>query len=957
MIIYYFLCLILLLVSKISTPLQSNLQIEKCNNTQYFDIITLSCLNCPFNQVSYKKDPFSCDCKPGFYAKWAEPTGRKECYRCPEGHASSCDKFQCIDTNNQTNQTLHLCKNCPPNMIATDLCANKTCARSMCTEYQINYFSNECSNCIPCYTGCCICPNSTHTLLEGICISLINLSSNDIFKRTKKFTIQFRSKERESLLLHKYFRMSSYSCNYLQNATSCQLLANLCVLLYHSFDFGNACDQYWDKIPFGEVQNLPAHRPHLYFDKNMPSNEVLKNSSFKAKISLKNDNKSNFNLTVAKYSLTGNLLAFDSAENVFHICPELISKLKRLKAGDVFESKCKLSVKDIEQYSNLEFYDVYFNYFDNGHSKMVPLPILNLNYKFDGSRININEGNKLQLTQRFFLIDTITGEHPNKEENLPTKYCVRFIQSAELWIQLQRESAQGYIYTPYLSIQYREETLQELHSKSYVEISLKVKYFIDSKKPNKIISITMAIACTFSVILALIKTWSISTRCGKQNLDITTVLHLICLICGYIANCFYFGIFFICCVWVFIFRFQDVVWLFLPYEEQEFIFKQYLISAFSLKIVHLAYIIFIQITIDLFFIDWEQPKSYHTNYSLNYKVESKKERLSVSIWRTYFIANEWNELQTYRKVNLSLVLFGLIFLLNVMGYENLTRLTISYNFDTKDIPFSLVARFAISIFFFLLISFAQELFIVIIYERYIENKLQIFVDLCSMANISVLIFKFSLHGYYIHGKSVYGEADLDMKSLFDNMKREEGDLFPKRGLEPSSECQTFEVRVTSKFRLNYNSILETFDDTANSHSRNHKSTNRKKTEHCIKAHEQMKAFLNIFLQHGLKELDYTIKEKLFLENFLDLEFQEPQEKSLFFRDYHHSFDKVLFHGEEGVLLTFEMMMFTFVDVFTNDFILASIITYLVHKLIYIIRYEGGKRNMIYKTLVDERFLI
>lgn len=42
----------------------------------------------------------------------------------------------------------------------------------------------------------------------------------------------------------------------------------------------------------------------------------------------------------------------------------------------------------------------------------------------------------------------------------------------------------------------------------------------------------------------------------------------------------------------------------------------------------------------------------------------------------------------------------------------------------------------------------------------IPFKTEEFVDLCSICNISFLIFDESLHGYYIHGRSPYGQAEI-----------------------------------------------------------------------------------------------------------------------------------------------------------------------------------------------------
>ena len=61
----------------------------------------------------------------------------------------------------------------------------------------------------------------------------------------------------------------------------------------------------------------------------------------------------------------------------------------------------------------------------------------------------------------------------------------------------------------------------------------------------------------------------------------------------------------------------------------------------------------------------------------------------------------------------------------------------------------------------------------IIYERYIEHKIRQFVDLCSVSNVSVLILTSKLFGYYIHGRSVHGHADTNMREMNYNLHKEE----------------------------------------------------------------------------------------------------------------------------------------------------------------------------------------
>lgn len=67
--------------------------------------------------------------------------------------------------------------------------------------------------------------------------------------------------------------------------------------------------------------------------------------------------------------------------------------------------------------------------------------------------------------------------------------------------------------------------------------------------------------------------------------------------------------------------------------------------------------------------------------------------------------------------------------------------------DVKNV----ILQYAICTFVYVCVYFAQWLVHVMFYERYIKNRLQEFVDLCSIANISVFLVQ-NYHGFYIHGR-------------------------------------------------------------------------------------------------------------------------------------------------------------------------------------------------------------
>ena len=52
----------------------------------------------------------------------------------------------------------------------------------------------------------------------------------------------------------------------------------------------------------------------------------------------------------------------------------------------------------------------------------------------------------------------------------------------------------------------------------------------------------------------------------------------------------------------------------------------------------MLYLVYSQINTNIFLVDWEKPK------------DTSSLVLPVSMWRTVLVANEWNEIQTMRKV-------------------------------------------------------------------------------------------------------------------------------------------------------------------------------------------------------------------------------------------------------------------------------------------------------------------
>lgn len=104
-----------------------------------------------------------------------------------------------------------------------------------------------------------------------------------------------------------------------------------------------------------------------------------------------------------------------------------------------------------------------------------------------------------------------------------------------------------------------------------------------------------------------------------------------------------------------------------------------------IQVIKLMKIFHDMINFDIFFIDFERPK-YHTNdnffqgsnkshpgtpsISSSLKPVPSPNLESVSAWRNYFIANEWQELMTKRKISIHLHISYVIGVLMVCEFSN-----------------------------------------------------------------------------------------------------------------------------------------------------------------------------------------------------------------------------------------------------------------------------------------------
>ena len=235
-------------------------------------------------------------------------------------------------------------------------------------------------------------------------------------------------------------------------------------------------------------------------------------------------------------------------------------------------------------------------------------------------------------------------------------------------------------------------------------------------------------------------------RQGRIEIDGASLLKFILFCFGTISTMYFWVIFGLTVQWLIFFKRQKTVYQLLPTPSQEQLFLELAGVTIAFKIIDLLHMLWSQISFEIFFVDWERPQG-RVNQPLQ-GGEAGAMDAPVSIWRTLFIANEWNEIQTIRKINPELQIFLVLLFLKVLGFEYLATTdpqgatTVNPTMDYVG-EYSKVLRFAILSIVFLSVEAVQWFFFAFIYERFVGDALGDFIDLCYMINVSIFILEVS----------------------------------------------------------------------------------------------------------------------------------------------------------------------------------------------------------------------
>ncbi|XP_054637877.1 meckelin-like [Dunckerocampus dactyliophorus] len=461
-----------------------------------------------------------------------------------------------------------------------------------------------------------------------------------------------------------------------------------------------------------------------------------------------------------------------------------------------------------------------------------------------------------------------------------------------------------------------------------------------------------------AAVLSVLKTVSWRRRIASPVIDLRVILMFCLFYAGDLAN-----VFLIVSVGTAIYclmrcKAQKCVTLSFPQPHEEEHLVTYIICAFALKAIQFLHKLAVQLSVDVFFLDWERPRTTASK-TVSTNGLQKRDPSPISIWRTYFVANEWNAIQTIRKIWPTFQIMAVLFFLEVLGFSKFALkdpLPPAQQSPQVSTPsHSRILRYGLAATLWLCIGFLQVIFSVF-YEICVDDKIRQFVDLCSISNISVLLLPHRCFGYYIHGRSVHGHADTNMEEMNNNLRREAESRCGRRGLLPNTDIQTFQVALSTQLRSHYDRIQESFT-TRYRPSRLMDPALANQPEQNIRAYHTMNHFLGSVIDHAHPDMDYYVRDKLTLERIMGMEFLEPNDKSIFYNDEAHTFSNVLFYGHEGTLLFFDTLFFCIIDLACQNFVLAAVLTYVEQVIFKNIRLWLGKKNLAFKSQVDERFFL
>ncbi|RNA28965.1 meckelin-like [Brachionus plicatilis] len=98
--------------------------------------------------------------------------------------------------------------------------------------------------------------------------------------------------------------------------------------------------------------------------------------------------------------------------------------------------------------------------------------------------------------------------------------------------------------------------------------------------------------------------------------------------------------------------------------------------------------------------------------------------------------------------------------------------------------------------------------------------------------------------------------------------------------------------------------------------------------------------------NSIRKINFSVVKRNFIENIFDIEFKTRDANGYFYKDDMNCFTETVYFGKEKTLFIFEFLLFLLLDYFSQNFVLASLIVYIVSKVTSKIRSDLAGKSYI-----------
>lgn len=143
-------------------------------------------------------------------------------------------------------------------------------------------------------------------------------------------------------------------------------------------------------------------------------------------------------------------------------------------------------------------------------------------------------------------------------------------------------------------------------------------------------------------------------------------------------------------------------------------------------------------------------------------------------------------------------------------------------------------------------------------------------------------------------------------------------------------------------------------------------------EKLVAASREISGFLKAFVSETDPDFGRVWRSKTYIQRFLSVPPDMGLEQAMLtsatgaaanssgnvvmYPDVHRAVEELVFRGVEVDIIVFEMLTWAVFDIFIGKPLVSALITYLLWRLLVVVREHFGQKNTAKKTLIDDKFL-